>query len=145
MSWGLKITFLYSGFVALILTLVVLSSRQHFDLVSKDYYADEIAYQKVIDADKNSTTLSSSISATVTAEDVTIKFPAELSSKTLSGTIHFYSPVNAAWDRELPLNALNNEMVVTRAQLHNTRYIIKADFNDGNQRYYQEEEINLNK
>jgi len=145
MSWGLKITFLYGGFVALILTLVVLSSRQHFDLVSKDYYADEIAYQKVIDADKNSTTLSSAIAATVTAENVTITFPAELNNKSLGGIIHFYSPVNAAWDRELPLRSLNNQMIVSRVQLRNTRYIMKTSFSDGDQKYYQETEINLNK
>lgn len=145
MSWGLKITFLYCGFVALILTLVVLSSRQHFDLVSKDYYADEIAYQKVIDADKNSTTLSSAIVATVLGENVIITFPAELNNKSLSGIIHFYSPVNAAWDRELPLNISNNQMVVPRAQLHNTGYIMKISFSDGDQKYYQETEVNLNK
>ena len=51
-SWGIKITMLYMAFVVLIVTMVVASSHQHFDLVSDKYYADEIVYQKTIDAGK---------------------------------------------------------------------------------------------
>jgi len=41
MNWGLKITLLYVGFVAMILTLVFKASGEKVDLVTKDYYAQE--------------------------------------------------------------------------------------------------------
>lgn len=40
-------------FCRLIAILVIGSSRQQIDLVSPDYYKDEIGYQNVIDARKN--------------------------------------------------------------------------------------------
>ena len=42
MNFGVKITVLYLSFVALILTLVFMSFSQKVELVSKDYYAQEI-------------------------------------------------------------------------------------------------------
>ena len=53
MNWGWKIALLFSGFVLFILFLVFKSVQQDFYLVSKDYYKQEIEYQKVIDGMKN--------------------------------------------------------------------------------------------
>ena len=47
MSWGYKIMFLYLGFVAMILTLVVMSMQQDIHLVSENYYEKE---QNFVDA-----------------------------------------------------------------------------------------------
>ncbi len=53
MGWSKKITFAYVGFVALIVTMVVVSMRQKVDLVSKDYYAKELNYQSDINKMSN--------------------------------------------------------------------------------------------
>ena len=74
-GWGWKIALLYGGFVLLISTMVIASNRQHFDLVSKNYYDAEIAYQKVIDAGKNQSALSAAITVHASATAVTIEFP----------------------------------------------------------------------
>lgn len=142
-SWGLKITLLYSGFVALILTLVIASSHQHFDLVSKDYYADEIAYQKVLDANKNDAALASPVTVHADAQNVVIEFPAELKDKSLTGTVQFYSPVNAAWDRQFTVDVVNGSMIISRDKLRDTRYTVKVSFTAADKKYYQESDINL--
>jgi hypothetical protein len=57
MNFGVKITALYLGFVALILTLVFMSFGQKVELVSKDYYAQEIAFQDKINSINNERSL----------------------------------------------------------------------------------------
>ena len=46
MSWGIKITILYLGFVALILTLVFTCFGHKSELEYKDYYVRELKFQE---------------------------------------------------------------------------------------------------
>jgi hypothetical protein len=142
-GWGWKIAFLYGGFVALVLTLVIASNRQHFDLVTKDYYDAEIGYQKVIDAGKNQSTLSAPLLVHANTEAVTIDFPEEFRNKVLSGDIVFYAPVNSEWDKTFKINAQNNTVSILRSQLRNTRYTVKITCTVDGKSYYQESEIML--
>lgn len=142
-SWGTKIAMLYGGFVALIVILVAGSMRQDFDLVSPDYYGQEIKYQQVIDAGKNQSALSAPVAIHTDEQQVTIAFPAEFEGKTISGKIQFYSAVNAAWDRVVDITAENNSMNVPIAQLQCTSYTIKLNWNCDGKQYYQETALNL--
>jgi len=142
-SWGWKITMLYSGFVVMMVSLVVASTHQHFDLVSKDYYEEEIAYQKVIDAGKNQSALSRPLAIHASDKTVTIDFPEEFKDKALSGNIQFYSPVNSEWDKNFSISAQNNSVTILRSALHNTRYTVKISCKVDGKNYYQESEIML--
>ena len=57
LSWGYKIAFVYIIFVAGIGFLVFKASSQKFDLVTKDYYDQELKYQEVIDQAANTAML----------------------------------------------------------------------------------------
>ena len=143
LSWGWKIMIVYGGFVILILSMVIASNRQHFDLVSKDYYEEEIAYQKVIDAGKNQSCLSQPLGIHANDKMVVIDFPAEFKDKVLSGTVQFYSPVNSDWDRNYKITSQNNGLTIDRTALRNTRYTIKISCTVDGENYYQESEILL--
>ena len=143
LSWGWKIGILYGGFVVGMVGLVIASNRQHFDLVSKDYYEAELGYQKVIDAGKNQSALSRPLSIHADGKDVVIEFPVEFNNKALSGSVQFYSPVNSEWDRKFDVKSTGNSMTVSRAALQNTRYTIKISWVADGKSYYQESEIYL--
>lgn len=142
-SWSWKIGLLYGTFVVLMLALVIAANSQHFDLVSKDYYEEEIAYQKVIDAGKNQSALSQPLTVHANANAVTIDFPEEFKSKALSGHIQFYSPVNSEWDRKFDITPQNNSVTILRSKLQNTRYTVKISCTVDGKNYYQESEIML--
>ena len=142
-SWGWKIAGLYGGFVVLILILVIKANNQRFDLVSKDYYGEEIAYQKVLDAGKNQSALSRPVNIHANEKSVTIEFPEEFKSKVLSGDIRFYAPVNSDWDKTFKINAQDNSVTIARSELKNTRYTIKISCQVDGKSYYQESEILL--
>ena|ERR1700761_8923130 len=142
-GWGTKIAILYCGFITLIVTLVVGSCRQHFDLVSANYYNDEVAYQKVIDAQKNDQQLSAPITIASDRSSIAIGFPDEFKGQELKGKITFYSPVNAAWDRSFPISTDASKMHIDISKLALTRYTVKIELTAGNKDYYQESEMNL--
>jgi hypothetical protein len=142
-GWGLRITLLYLGFVAIIITLVAGSMHQDFDLVSADYYERELTYQQVLDAAENQNTLSAPVSVFANASMLTIVFPPEFSGKQVEGKVHFYSPVNAAWDKEMPITVIDGKMSVDRSMLEKTRYNVKIDWTVDGKEYYQQSEISL--
>ncbi len=142
-GWGWRIGILYGGFVLFMGTLVMASTHQHFDLVSKDYYGEEIAYQKVIDAGKNQAALSRPLAIHASGQAVTLDFPDEFRGKVLSGNVMFYSPVDARWDETFKINAEGNSMNISRSNLHNTRYTMKISWTADGKNYYQESEIML--
>jgi len=145
LNWGYKIGIVYLGFVALIVVLVVASMHQHFDLVSKDYYGEEIAYQKVIDAGKNQAALTSPILLTSDAAMVHLKFPALFDKKALKGTVQFYSPTDSKNDKEVAINTNDGWMDINHGDWTKTAYVAKISVECEGKNYYQETPINLSK
>lgn len=144
LGWGGRIAVLYGGFVILIVALVTGSMRQDFQLVSTDYYGDEIRYQEVIDAGKNQAALSAPVAIVADANTVNIELPQEFAGVAVTGEVHFYSPVNADWDKVIDMNTSSKMLIIPRTQLHTTRYKVKITWNANNKQYYQESEIALN-
>jgi hypothetical protein len=142
-SWGWRIMILYGGFVAMIIALIVACSHQKIDLVSKDYYKDEIAYQQVLDASKNQADLAGVLSVHANEHAIVIDFPHEFSGQVVKGSVNLYSAANQAWDREFDITAVNNNMSISREHLQKTIYAIKVSYSVEGKSYYYETKINL--
>src|SRR5690349_2223576 len=121
-GWGARIALLYGSFVVLMMSLVTLSMKQDFSLVSDEYYKEELAYQATIDASKNSAVLSAPASVSVYNKEVVIRFPEEFSRKQLNGAIHFYSPVTTSLDRKFDVAVIDNAMRINRSKVANAKY-----------------------
>ena len=142
-GWGTRIAFLYGGFVLLIATLVIGSMRQNYDLVSKDYYQQELDYQKTIDAGKNQATLSAPVHLHANESNVVLKFPAEFEGKAVTGKVQFYSPVDASLDKSFEITTEGNNMFINRSKLNKTAYKVRINWKAEEKAYYQQSEINL--
>jgi hypothetical protein len=112
MNFGVKITILYLSFVALILTLVFLSFGQKVELVSKDYYAQELKYQDKIDAINNTNALASSIDHKIEASTIVLNINPELNSSGLSGSINFFRPSDSSKDVKIKMNFVNDQQQI---------------------------------
>jgi len=136
-GWGWKIAGLYGGFVAMIICLIVASSHQNIDLVTQDYYKDEIGYQAVLDASRNQAQLTGEFAIHANDNAVIIEFPAEFGTKAVSGNVLFYSAANKDWDKAVRIEG-GDAMTVPRSQLHATMYEVKISYSvDGRDYYYQ--------
>src|SRR5690349_21386396 len=101
MSWAIKITTLYLGFVAIILTLVFTCFRHKTELEFKDYYARELKFQDQIDARANADQLQVAIGYVVRDRSVEIILPKEILAPGMTGTVEFMRPSDASKDKRI--------------------------------------------
>ena len=142
-GWGWKIMILYSGFVAMIVALVMASSHQKVDLVSKDYYKDEIGYQKILDASKNQAELAGALVIHAGNSGLVIEFPGEFSNKPLTGNVNLYSASHEEWDRNFPIQTSSGTLTIPRSGLQHTMYTIKVTYTVDGKSYYSESQLDL--
>ena len=141
MSWGNKLVGVFIVFIALIGTLVYKSINSSFDLVSKDYYKDELRYQETIDAQKSAAQFSA-IEVAQNNEAVTIQFPEEIKDKKVDGEIWFYSNADASKDIKFKIEVDNNGLMqIAKSQLIKTKYTVKINWQIATTNYYTEKSI----
>jgi nitrogen fixation protein FixH len=137
-NWGTGIIFVYSGFVVFMLGMVYLCTRQHFDLVTKDYYEQELQYQQVIDGTANEKALGKQTLVVMGKESVTVTLPMETIEG--EGKVLFYKPDNAKFDIEIPLGG-KNEVNVPLAKLAKGIYKVKASWVHNGKPYFNEQSL----
>ena len=115
-----------------------------FDLVSKDYYQQEIVFQKRLDATSANNALSQPLSVTANATNVVILFPPEFVGGAIKADVRFYSPINDTYDRGFSLQATDGKLFIERAKLDKTSYTVQISWNATGKDYYQEVPLNLN-
>lgn len=143
MSWSYRITILYLGFVAIIVTLVTIASRQKIELESKDYYLQELKYQDKMMAIENAGKLSWSIDHAVDVETVTFTIPAEHVT-TVSGEIYFFCPSNSDNDVKIKMNFdIDGKQIISKTKLKTGAYKLKLSWSVKGKDYFKEEVITI--
>ncbi len=142
-NWGTKLILVYSGFVVFMLGMVTLCMRQHFDLVTPDYYAQELKYQSVIDGQKNSNRLQKQVLIQQDASGVSVLFPDEL-SRIDSGIIQFYRPNNKLQDFEKPV-AGGLQYSIPSANFVYGLYKVKLIYASEGLQYFDEQSLFIKK
>ena len=73
------------------------------DLVTKEYYKDELIYQDVIDAKKHAASLAGSVDLRQGSEGLILTLPLEMQHHTVNGSVQFYCPNDVKRDRHFDL------------------------------------------
>lgn len=105
MNFGHKILLTFIAFAVLMGTLVYMSLQTEFELVSKDYYKDELAYQEIIDASDNAKSLETSVSLRQEDDSIILHMPEEMKGLDLIGEVYFYCAADSKRDRKIMLQA----------------------------------------
>ena len=96
LNWGHYIVIGFIGFVILILFMVFRSYQHNNDLVSEDYYAEEIAFQDVIDKKTNAAKLITNIFWEKTEIGLLFHYPDM--GEQISGEIYIFRPSDKSLD-----------------------------------------------
>ena len=83
-NWGTGIVLAFIGFISFIMYFIItmnVDKTYEHDLVTEDYYAEELDYQNDINKLENSKKLSENISYKKTEEGLVIYFPNNLKMK----------------------------------------------------------------
>lgn len=134
--WGTKIFLVYGLFVVCMLGMVYLCTRQHYDLVTPDYYAQELKYQEVIDGQNNLRASGKKVEIYATENLVTVQLPMTISES--KAEIKFYRPDNAGLDFTIAIQE-GNTIVVPTNKFRTGLYKIKSIWMHEGKRYYDEQ------
>jgi len=146
-NFGTGLVLVFSLWACGILYLVYKSSQQNIDLVATDYYNKEIAFQSQIDKEKNVTELSAPVQVNFdnNGNAVSIQFPNDFSSKTISGNIHFFRPDDASKDFDVKIStdaALNQK--ISAAKMKKGLWRAQMDWSCNGKSFYEEKDFLVN-
>ncbi|WP_027395783.1 FixH family protein [Aquimarina latercula] len=137
-NWGTAIVLVFIGFISFILFFVIrmnTDKKYEHDLVTEDYYKQELAFQEEINAEKNAKALKSNITIKKVSEGLLIKFPEDINSEKLSGTISLYRPSNKKLDFEVPISLTTSEVIIPKNKLIQGKWKIKVNWENENTSY----------
>lgn len=143
MNWGYKILFVYIFFVAGIIFLVAKSSMQNQDLVTKDYYEQELKYQDKIDQTERANALSSLVKYEVRAHDILISFPQEMKNTELNAHILLYCTADKSKDIEKNINTKDGIIQMALPAGNKGLHELKISWTANNTSYYHEHKLFL--
>ncbi len=141
LNWGYKIVAFYVVFVIGIMVLVFSSASQKVDLVSTDYYEQEIKYQQRINAKSNSSELSSPLIVSNTGENVHIVMPVEMNGILVQANILMYCPFDNTKDYALQLSANDAALDFKMPAGTKGSFVAKINWNVAGKQYYGEHKI----
>ena len=144
--WPTAIIAFFIVFVLFIASFIVWAVRQNQDLVSENYYENEVRYQQQLDRVKRTQSLATQTAITFDAARrlILIALPAG-QAQTATGRIRFYRPSNARLDHDVPMT-LNAEGVqsVDATLLAAGLWKIRVEWSANGQDYFFDQPVVVN-
>lgn len=145
-SWSLGIIIFYSVFVLALLGFWYFSTFHKIELVTDNYYEQELQYEKTITRMKNANSLAEKPYFQVDKKNkqLILTVPAELNPPSLRGKIHLFRPSDAKFDRKYNLLCdTSNRQFIPIHGLPEGKWRLKMNWTDGVKEFYIEEVINF--
>lgn len=144
LNWGHKLILVFIAFGTMMSFMVYRSIKTNYDLVSPEYYKDEIAYQQVIDGSSRANQLSGSVSVRQAGSVIIIRFPGEMKHTRLRGNALFYCTADARRDKKIILD-VNPEAIqeIDSRQFTPGNYTLKLSWSSHDQYYYSEQAVSI--
>lgn len=130
-NWGTGIVIAFIIFIAFIMYFVIsmlTDKKFDHDLVTEDYYQEELLHQNEIDKELNAKELSRNVTWAKTNKGIEIVFPENLDYKKITGKVFLYRPSNKKLDSETTISLSSHKMLIPSDQLLDGRWNIKIDW-----------------
>ncbi len=145
MNWGTKIILVLSVFITGIGYMVYICIKQtDIQLVAKDYYEQEIAYQGTIDKENNYRALvkKPSMVDNVEQNKLMVDFSVLENYKSISGKIFFFRPSQSKLDFNTDVSPGEDGIQwIEKDNISTGKWLIKLDWSDGNKAYFNEQTV----
>jgi hypothetical protein len=139
MNWGNSIVIVFVLFATFILYMVVRAFQEDFDLVTEDYYAQELNYQDKLEQKSNWEQLVTKVKVSLADDQIKLTFPED---HTPSGEIQFYHPSHKALDRTFTIQTNQvNAQIMSQEELIKGQYRINITWKSEGVEYFQQEKI----
>ena len=141
MNWGYKILFVYLFFIAGIIFLVYKSSSQKVDLVTENYYQQELKYEQKIDEAERAQSLSAPIKYEVNKNQILIFFPEEMKGKKIIAQTLLYHAADENKDSVYTMETNSGTLTMVLPQTDKGMYELKMDWKVDTTKYYSEHKV----
>ena len=143
-NWGFGIVLAFIGFIGFILYFVIIAStdqKADHNLVTDEYYQEELKYQEEIDAQTNANSLNGKFEFKQTDEGLKIEIPENIRQHNTEGTVSFYRPSNKQLDFDLSISLSNPHLLIPDNRLLGGRWDIKIRWKHLDKDYLVKESI----
>lgn len=143
-NWGFGIVLAFIGFMGFILYFVIIANtdmRADHNLVTDDYYQEELAFQKEIDAAQNAKAIKADFRFERTPEGLRISVPEIVQQHKTTGTVSLYRPSNKQLDFNLNMSLSNSHLLIPDNRLLGGRWDIKIEWQKEDIDYLVKESI----
>ena len=127
-NWGTAVVIAFVCFAAFILTFVFLATTQKkydHELVTQNYYEQEIHLQNDIDSQNLANKLQYNLEISSSNKGVLIHFPDQTSFIKITGIVSFYRPSDQRLDFEIPISLSSSKMLIPDEVLAGGRWDVK--------------------
>lgn len=143
-NWGHKLTLGFIAFAGMIVYMAVQSMNTRYELVSNEYYKDELQYQQVIDGASRANQLSSKATVTQQNDELVIQLPAEMQQKTITGSLWFYNATDSKKDKKMALQVNDHgTQIIDRRLFLRGNYTVKLSWESNGETYYSEVPVTI--
>ena len=143
-NWGTGIVLAFIGFIGFILYFVIQAATNqntNHQLVTEDYYEEELAYQKEIDAAELGKEFAPDFQFTRVEDGLRIFIPQAVRAQNIDGNISLYRPSNENLDFSSTANLRSEYLLIPHKRLENGRWDIKIRWNYQGSDYLVKESI----
>jgi nitrogen fixation protein FixH len=142
--WPLGIILFFVIFAAFLATAVVIAATHRDNLVSENYYEQELKYQDQIDGKARAAAAGASVAYVAAAGQVVIQLPAGQIAAKPTGKIEFYRPSAQTLDCGFDLAPTSDgSQVLDISQLAAGAWTVHVRWNAGGQNYFLEQKISV--
>ncbi|MGE9516676.1 MAG: FixH family protein [Solitalea-like symbiont of Acarus siro] len=141
--WPIGISVFLLCFVSYLISIVVFSRGTKVELVSPNYYEEELKYQNAIDAQKNANSMEHKVTIDQDSDqNLVISFPKEIDKANITGIIKLLRPDDSGGDLAFPLTLNSkNQHIVHRGLLRKGAYKFSLSWNINKKDYMIKEDI----
>ncbi len=143
MNWGYKILMVYAVFVSGILFMVFRSSATKVDLVTTDYYTEELKYQQTIDAVKRTGQLAGTTTSVASGDSLIIALPPAMVGRQVTGSLLLYCIADKDKDVQQTFTTNKGSVLMQLPPNNKGLHDVKVSWTSDGQTYYHEQKIFL--
>lgn len=140
-NWGTGIAIFYISFVVAMLSFVFWTTGNNRELVTEDYYAEELAYQSTIDNRQRANDLDGQVTIDAQLGSIDVELPQGMSGMEVTGELFLYRQDDKQKDTRFTFEGNKIEFPFVSERIVKGRWKAKLSWTAEGKDYYFEDNI----
>lgn len=143
MNWFHKLMLVLTAFVSMMVYFAVRSVQTPLDLVTENYYQEELKHQDKMDKADNYARLENKVKISNEPGQLKVAFPTDLKATSLTGTVKLYYAGDKSKDAEMDLKLDETGVQIIDVSGRSGAYSVQVNWQSGQESYYTETKLFL--